>query len=226
MRILISNPDTIGDVVLRQPMLARLARAGHELALVTPPLVAPLIDQIAPEATVITCPVNAYEADLQPGDGRLDPVVAAARAFGPDVVVAAPWQSTPVEARLLAELDQTRRIGFAGRRFFSPQRAAPPKWDLPLEEAIETPAETPELRKNQLLAGAILGNAVRLPDPRLKPQEEHTALAQAALAKAGLGAGLGAGPGAYLVACVGHTDWTKIRNWRPERWAEALGHWQ
>jgi heptosyltransferase-2 len=221
MRILISNPDTIGDVVLRQPLLARLAREGHELALVAPPLVAPLIDLIAaPEAAVITCPVNPYAARLQPADSRLNGVAEAARSFDPEIVVAAPWQATPLESRLLSEFPGARRIGFAGRRYFDPVRAAPPDWPLPLDEAIEAPAETPELRKNQLLASAILGKAARLPDPKLRPQDEHKTLAQAALDKAGLA------PGAYLVACVGHTDWTRIRNWRPQGWAEALVHWQ
>ncbi len=220
MRILISNPDTIGDVVLRQPLLARLARDGHEVALVAPPLVAPLIDLIAPEARVIRCELNAYAAGLEPADARLDPVVEAARDFDPEVVVAAPWQLTPVESRLLNEFPQTRRVGFAGRRFFDPVRAAPPDWPLPLDQAIEAPIETPEVRKNQLLAGAILGRSVRLGDPRLTPTEEHKSLAAAALEKAGLA------PGAYLVACVGHTDWTRIRNWRPQNWGAALAHWR
>src|SRR5690606_23582907 len=124
MRILISNPDTIGDMVLRQPLLARLGKAGHELAVVVPPLVAPLIDLIAPEARIITCPVNPYEAHLEPADERLDDVAAAARAFEPEMVVAAPWQATPLEARLLGEFPQARRVGFEGRRYYDIDRAA------------------------------------------------------------------------------------------------------
>src|SRR5690606_26083405 len=199
-----------------------------ELAVVVPPLVAPLVDLIAPEARVITCAVKAYEANLEPADPRLDAVAAAARAFEPEVVVAAPWQATPLEARLLGEFPGARRVGFRGRRYFDVERAAPPAWELALDEAVESPVETPEVRKNQLLAAAILGKAVRLGDPKLRAEPEHEAAAQAVLEKAGLGGAGGAGgaPGAYLVACVGPTDWTKVRNWRPQRWAEALTHWQ
>ncbi|MFG0283431.1 MAG: glycosyltransferase family 9 protein [Phycisphaerales bacterium JB039] len=220
MRILVSNPDTIGDVVLRQPLLGRLARDGHELAVVVRPLVEPLIDLIAPEAQVIRCEAPPYEIGLEPSDARLDPVAAAAAEFDPQVVIAAPWQQTPVESRLLNDLTEARRIGFAGRRFFDPGASAPPAWTIPLDTSIDTPVETPELRKNELLGRAALGKSVRLGDPRLTLSDDHKAMAEAALEKLGLR------PGAYLVACVGHNKWTGVRNWRLEAWAEALTHWK
>ena len=43
MRIVIHNPDAIGDLVLRQPLFAALAKAGHELTVLVSPEWLPLV---------------------------------------------------------------------------------------------------------------------------------------------------------------------------------------
>ena len=47
MRILVSNPDTIGDMVLRQPFYSALLQHGHELMLIVRDSVVPLVPYVA-----------------------------------------------------------------------------------------------------------------------------------------------------------------------------------
>ena len=121
MRIFISNPDTIGDVVLREPLFRALTEAGHELALVVSPLVQPIARAVAPSARILELPVNMYEGKLEPDDERLDPLLESAVEFGPDVMLGAPYTWTLLEERLCEALPDARTIGQAGGRFCDPR---------------------------------------------------------------------------------------------------------
>jgi ADP-heptose:LPS heptosyltransferase len=100
MRILASNPDTIGDLVLRQPMYRALLDAGHELALVVRPIVAPLVRHVAPGARVLELPYEVYAHDLAANWGRLGGLFDEARAFAPDALLVAPYRWTAFDERL------------------------------------------------------------------------------------------------------------------------------
>jgi hypothetical protein len=84
---------------------------------------------------------------------------------------------------------------------------------------VQVAEDAPELRKNALLAAAVLERAVTLPDPRITPSEGHLRAAETELARLGLE------PGGYWVACVGENRYTAVRNWRAERWSELLASW-
>src|SRR3954469_2174785 len=107
LRILASNPDTIGDVLLRQPLYRALRDAGHQLALIARPLLNPLLSLIAPGAKVIPFEANLYDPRLTPDSPDLDPIVGAARAFDPEVLLITPYQWTSLEERLVAALPGT-----------------------------------------------------------------------------------------------------------------------
>lgn len=219
MRILISNPDTIGDVVLREPLFRALAGAGHELALVVRPLVQPLARVVAPGARLIDLPVDVYDGKLAACDERLDAVARAAVDFGPDVYVAAPFTWTALEARLAGELPDARRIGQAGGRYCDAWLDVGGPVEAPFDEVVRVNEDLHEVRKSEALARAVLGVPVHLGEPGLDLDASLHDSADAVLA------GLGLERGGYLAACVGHHGHTAVRNWRPERWAEALAHW-
>jgi ADP-heptose:LPS heptosyltransferase len=70
MRIIASNPDTIGDVLLRQPLYQALQNAGHELTLIVRPLLAPVMQSIAPgvaRGDVRSQPVRPQADGREPG---------------------------------------------------------------------------------------------------------------------------------------------------------------
>ena len=64
MRIVISNPDSLGDVMLREPLFAAVHEAGHELLLVVRDFVAPLAKDIAPYAELAVCAGNPYSSNF------------------------------------------------------------------------------------------------------------------------------------------------------------------
>lgn len=219
MRILASNPDTIGDVVLRQPLYQALIQAGHELTLIVRPLLAPVISAIAPGARVLICDAPLYDPRLAPNAAALDPIAQAAADAMPDLFLVAPFQWTVLEERLASALPRTRCIAMTGRPFadvtFGP---APPSSIRPFP-AVQVAEDVPETRKNELLAAAVLGQAVKLPDPAISPAPEHLLAAAAVLSRLGLE------PGGYWVACIGDTQYTSVRNWSPKRWSEVLASW-
>lgn len=219
MRILISNPDTIGDVLLREPLFRVLREAGHELALVVSPLVQPMARVVAPGARLIELPIGVYNGKIETDNERLDAVAKASVEFEPDVFVGAPYTWTVLEERLAAELPDARTIGQAGGKFLDPLYGREEEVESPFEEIVRVNEDLHELRKSEALARTILGEVVHLDEPRLALETE---LAQAADAVLGP---LALERGTYLAACVGHQPHTAVRNWRPERWAEALAYW-
>ncbi|MEX2220087.1 MAG: glycosyltransferase family 9 protein [Phycisphaerales bacterium] len=219
LRILATNPDTLGDALLRQPLYRALGAEGHELMLVARPLVVPLLPLIAPGARVFTVEADLYNPALTHETGALDAVSGAARDFDPDLLLIAPFQWTILEERLAKELPRARLAALSGRRFADPDFGAAPPPALSPSLRVDVAEDCPELRKNELLAGAVLGRAVTLPDPAIAPTPAMLRAAETALARLGLA------PGSYWAACVGDTPATRIRNWRPQRWAEALSRW-
>src|ERR1051325_2768082 len=87
MRILACNPDTIGDVVLRQPLYRALMDAGHELTLIVRPLLVPVIGAIAPGARIIPCSLILSDPRLRRKPRAPEPMVNAAREARPELLV-------------------------------------------------------------------------------------------------------------------------------------------
>jgi ADP-heptose:LPS heptosyltransferase/predicted nucleic acid-binding Zn-ribbon protein len=216
MRILISNPDTIGDVVLRQPMFSALAGAGHELMLVVRPMLAPIMGMIAPGARVEVCDLPLYDARLGADDAGFAPLVGAAAAFDPDVLIVAAYQWTSLEERLAFELRRARCFAMSGYRFGDPNHGEARPSRIEPAVVVEVARDLPELKKNERMASAVLGRAVSLPEPELKAGEGSAQAAGAALGRMGLS------PGGYWVACVGHSAPTAVRNWGIADWASVL----
>src|SRR4051812_36390777 len=219
LRILASNPDTIGDVLLRQPLYRALQDDGHQLALIARPLLNPLLSLIAPGAHIIPFEANLYDPRLAPDSADLDAIAEAARAFDPEVLLVAPFQWTVLEERLAAVLPSARSIALSGRRFVDPEFGpAPPPIFRPAVR-VEVAEDVAETRKNELLAGAVLGRAVSLPDPALTASPAMLRAGEAELARLGLQ------PGRFWAVCIGDTQHTRVRNWHPKRWSAALSSW-
>jgi ADP-heptose:LPS heptosyltransferase len=219
MRILATNPDTIGDVILRQPMYRALMEAGHELMLLVRPLLTPVVGSVVPGARVATVQANIYDPRMRPSDPALEGVVEEARDFNPDAILVAPYQWTVMSERLSREFPEAKVFAFSGKPFSDPNHGPARTSELRITNRVEVAEESPEVRKNELMAAAVLGRSESLPDPTLEAAPEHITAADAILAR------LGYEPGKYWVACVGDTKWTKVRNWQPERWAEVLREW-
>ncbi len=217
MRIAVSNPDSIGDFVLRQPFYAALAAAGHELFLVLRSCVAPLVPLVAPGASVAELVSNPYEPAFDTQAPDVQQAVAAARRFQPDVFCIAPYQRTAVDEYLARALEPCRTVAMTGVLYAhsldgEPSCRAPWKPD----RAVEVAVEAHELFKSQLLCGALLGKDVKLPDPSIVLDPHRQQAAEARLQR------LGILPGSYWIGFVGNSVFTAVRNWSAENWAAIL----
>ena len=220
MRILISNPDTIGDFVLRQPLLAALLDAGHELMLVVRGSVEPLARQIAPTAHVTVLSAEPYA--LSP-EGPWEPFATlfeAARAFAPEVLVIAAYQWTLFDEQLARELPQVPRVGMSGYLHRGdPYAGTAPVSVLEFDRVVRVNELDAEVAKNAALASALLGRPIPTTDPVLVAPQEGMEHARQLLEEAGLQ------PGEFWVACVGGTVHVPIKSWPIERWGVAFAHW-
>src|SRR6476646_1516001 len=107
MRLLVSNPDTLGDLVLRQPMYRALLDAGHDLTLIVRPGVLPLVPYVAPGVKMLELPYEPYAHDLSEHWTDFEALFDAARSFQPDALVVAPYRWTAFDERLADELPPT-----------------------------------------------------------------------------------------------------------------------
>ena len=94
MRILASNPDTIGDLVLRQPLYRALREAGHELLLVVRAGVRPIVPYVAPGAGTLVLPAEPYRDDIAEHWDDFRDLFQSARDYRPDVLLVAPYRWT------------------------------------------------------------------------------------------------------------------------------------
>ena len=221
MRILASNPDTLGDLVLRQPMYRALEEAGHELLLVVRRGVEPLAKYVAPSARTLLLPAEVYTGDDPRHWAQFGDTFRAARDFTPDLLLVAPYRWTLFEEKLAEAMPPTvRRIGMSGHLYAGDPHAGPaPESRLRFDVVADVPEDQPEVEKNATLCAAVLGNAPALVDPRLKAGEGALDAAGRTLARLRLE------PGGYWVACVGGTAHVSIKTWPAEHWGRVLAEW-
>jgi ADP-heptose:LPS heptosyltransferase/glycosyltransferase involved in cell wall biosynthesis len=220
MRILASNPDTIGDMVLRQPFYDALLRAGHQLMLVVRPSVEPLVKFVAPESQVVTLPFEVYRDDLPAHWDEFRDVFQAAQDFKPDALVVAPYRWTLFDERLAAMLPGVRRYGMSGRLYAGdPHAGRAPDSTLHFDVVASVEEDQAEVEKYRALASSILGQPLPPVDPVLRADELSLDRARQTLNRLGLS------PGEYWIAAVAGTIHVPLKQWRPEAWGEVLSRW-
>src|SRR5687767_5838972 len=212
MRILASNPDTLGDFVLRQPLYAALRRAGHELTLIVRPSVAPLVAYVAPGASVLLLPHEVYGHDVASQWEHFGDFFAAARELNPDALLISPFNRTLFDERLVGELPPgVRLFGMRGALYAGdPYAGAAPRSALPHERfdvLADVREDQPEVEKNAALAAAIVGTPPATTDPMLEADESRRGAAREVLHRLGLE------PGGYWAACVTGTVHVPIKAW-------------
>lgn len=221
MRILASNPDTLGDLVLRQPMYRALLDAGHELLLIVRRGVEPLVRYVAPSARTLVLPGEVYADDVAGHWYQFEDTFRAAREFAPDALLVAPYRWTQFEEKLSRTLpDGVRRIGMSGHLYAGDPHAGPaPISTLRFDVVAEVCEDQLEIEKNAALCAAALGKFPQSVDPRLEADEVALDSARQTLESLGLE------PGGYWVACVGGTAHVAIKTWPPEQWGRVLAEW-
>ncbi|HEX4053987.1 MAG TPA: glycosyltransferase [Tepidisphaeraceae bacterium] len=205
---------------MRQPLYGALAESGHALMLMVRNQWMDLAKWIAPAARIEAIPFDPYQLAIEKNAEAVESLAAAAREFAPDIFLVTPYQWTLLEERLAAALPGARVVGFSGHLF-----AGDPKWGiksgstLTFQTRVEVPEEMAELKKNELLASALLDGRTNLNPPRMAPPASGIQEAEHELAQLGLE------PGKYWIGWVGHSQYTEVRNWNLKSWADVLGYW-
>lgn len=218
MRVVATNPDALGDLVLRQPLFAGIAGAGHELTLVVHARHAPLAGRLAPGAGLITFSENPYRGRLRPENAAFDAVASAVRHVRPDVLIVAPFQWTALDARVAAECADARKLRLSGRSW-AEGRGDP---SMPLDgfEVAEVEESMPEVEKNHALLELCLGRSAERREPTMAAHPRAIEAGRSAAAEL-----LGGEGERYWVACIGEGEFTRVRNWPLDRWTRAMRAW-
>ncbi len=222
MRILASNPDTLGDLILRQPMYRAMLDAGHELTLIVRPAVVPLVRHVAPGARIIEIPYEVYAHDLPDHWHRFNQLFDAARASVPNAYIVAPYRWTLFDERLADELPGVKRFGLSGHLYHGdPHQGRAAQSSMRFDVVAEVCEDAREVEKNAALAAAVLGGSTprKLPDPRLDVTPAHRESAATILSRLGLAGG------EYWIACVTGTANVALKAWHRQRWAQTLSQW-
>jgi ADP-heptose:LPS heptosyltransferase len=201
MRILISNPDRLGDVVRRQPLFAALTAAGHELLLLARAATAALLPQLAPGAHV----VHISSDSLTPPGPELTRTV---QHFRPELVLLPGRSRAVFETRLVAALPGVAVIGRRG-----------PLTELDENSPTAREDILSELRVYEQLAAKVLGQPVSLPNPRLVATAAQVQAGEAEVQRQGLTAD------SYWAACVGSLPGAEQQSWPSESWGRVLACW-
>lgn len=213
MRILISNPDSLGDFVLRQPMIAALTAEGHEVQLVVRDFVSPLTALLFPEIPLLHCPGDPYSPGFTLESRAGTELLARLRGFSPDLLVAAPHQYTRLEEELALAIPETPTLALSGPLYAGdPGEGHAPQPQISFRDRVVVAADAPELLKNEQLASRILGRHVVLPRPAIEVGNDIRKQTRTRLRSLGFERGM------YWIACVGDTSYTQIRNWGAANW--------
>lgn len=217
MRLLISNPDALGDFVLRQPMIASLVAEGHQPMLVVRDFVAPLARILFPSLPLLHCPGDPYSSSFTLDSLAGEEMVSRIRGFAPDLLVAASYQYTRLEEELILMLPDTPNLALSGPMYpGDPGEGRPHQPRIEFRDRVVVAVDAPELHKNEQLVSRILGRNVDLPAPALQAPEAVRQTTNTRLR------GLGIERGHYWVACVGDTSHSALRNWGIPNWAIFL----
>ena len=227
MHILISNPDGIGDVILRLPLFTALADAGHDLTIICRPHSEQFIRHALPDrARVSILQADPYEA-MRTGKAVIAEELLGEleRAFTAEtLLVIAPYQWTLFEEQLAGRVARARgkRIRLNGFRYLGGRNfdAAGEEQVVAVDESVH------EAEKNHALAEAVLQQKVARRDPVLRALPEDIVLAQSVLEREHGGWWGRANGGGYWLGLVGNAGdyYGEVKDWGYENWIDVARH--
>ena len=162
MRIVISNPDSLGDVMLREPLFAAVHEAGHELLLVVRDFVAPLAKDIAPYAELAVCAGNPYLPNFGFNSPLGREMKKKIERFSGELLVAASYQYTELEQQLAASLPGIDIIGLSGHLHQPIPNVIAPS-TIRFSSRVQVSIDTPESQKTSCFAARFSGAGSAFP---------------------------------------------------------------
>ena len=223
-KALVACLDTLGDLVLRQPLLSGLLDGGLDVGVVVRDVCAPLVPFLDPRLQVMRAGVDPYSLGEEAGP-RLDALKKEIEAAGPDLLVFPSYRRSFAEEWLLRCVAAPRVAAFA-----TVPRTPARKWLAQLlpGQDLETPApvaisatvpeDAHETSRNAALGAAILGHSLPERDPILTLPEKLRSKAAKRLSALGLT------PGGYVFGCPGGTANHALKGWPAHGFADQVVH--
>jgi len=208
MRILILSFDSLGDLVLRQPLLRALAESGHELGIAVRAPLLELLPFLNVRLQAISTSLNPYlpPRAFDAGDSRS--LLAGMRRFAPDILVSMPFKRTGLDDWLLGRFTDLPRFGFSA------------SGDKTSREVLSDPVPcdewSPEDEKYRLLYTAVTGRTLGEGLPALVMSGDAERRAQAWLRKHAFA------PDRYILGCPGGLQTVGIKGWPAQSFVDVV----
>ncbi|MGN6368554.1 MAG: glycosyltransferase family 9 protein [Phycisphaerae bacterium] len=225
MHILISNPDGIGDVILRLPLFAALAEAGHDLAVICRPHAEHFLRRALPASSkIVLLRPDPYEK-MRIGESEIAPDLLASlrENITSDTLLLMPsYQWTLFEEQVAALVAQAggKRIRLNGFKYLTGTRQITVGGD---ERVVEVEEFAHEGEKVRVLTEAVLEKRVARRDPVLQAKAEDIQQARETLEKEWPGWELGGG---YWLGLMGNAGdyYGEVKDWGYDQWVEVSRH--
>ena len=220
---LLLRPDTMGDLVLFAPALRRLREGwpGTRLAVVIREPYLDLARLLAPEVIWIPTQIDPFASGPAKAGAELTRLIAAAREFSPDLVVAACLRRNWLDTVVAAAVPAARRVAFGSSGddpFFGVQvrhwGGAP--GGAAFRETAPAPSDGQDWRRNFALVDYLLGRTAAPVEPSLEVGPDLAGRADAILRKLGLD------PGKFAACAAAGFANVRIKTWPAARYAGVL----
>ncbi len=226
--IVILSFDTLGDLVLRQPLFTSLLDEGYSTTVILRrnyERILPLLDR---RLKAITTKIHPYQLDNPEVLHQAKELYQKIADVQPDTLVSAPYNRTYLDDWLVAQFRKSDRVGF-----FNPALSESPRdpflansdtESIPSSELftrlVQVAEDSHEGVKNQSLLEALLGKPFKEYRPTIKVTADLERQAEELLPKLKLK------PGRYVLGCPAGTAHVPIKFWPEDDYVELLAHLQ
>lgn len=212
--------DTLGDLVLRQPLFSELLDRGAAVTLIARSGYDGILPFLDARLRVLAVDLDPYRLPDSHTQAELDRAAAALAAAAPGIVVAAAHNRTYVEEWLLHQCPEAETVGFDLPRAILDNvppdiRPGGTRRTTLLSRPVRCAESDHEAAKQRALFAAITGSEMpeRLPAISLGAEAREEA--------ADLVRSLGFEPGRYAFACPAGTMSVALKAWPAQQFAEV-----
>ncbi len=224
--IVILSFDTLGDLILRQPLFSALLDEGYPITVVVRDGyrgILPLLDRRLKAITTKINPYSPCTPEVLEQAKELYQKIADVR---PDTLVSAPYRRTYLDDWLAAQFRKSNRVGFLNPALSESPRdpffATPDRGSIPSSELftrlVQVAEDSHEGIKNQSLLEALLGRPSQKYHPTIKVTADLERQAEDVVSRLKLQ------PGRYVLGCPAGTVNIPIKFWPEKDYVDLLAH--
>ncbi len=226
--IVILSFDTLGDLILRQPLFTTLLDEGYAITVAVRDNYQSILPHLNGRLKAITTKINPYAPGNPEVLDQAKELYQKIADVQPDTLVSGPYNRTFLDDWLAAEFRKLDRIGFLNPAlsesprdpfFVTPDQGRIPSAEL-FTQFVQVAEDSHEGVKNQSLLEALLGRASQKYHPTIKVTADLERRAEDALGKLKLK------PGRYVLGCPAGTVNVPIKFWPEDEYVDLLAHLQ